>query len=719
MARKLAELVVQMTADSAQLRADMAKVQRSTKNMERSFQRTGQVVRRAFAGLAVAAGFTGITRGIGQVVSSLDSLAKTADRVGLTTDALQELHFAATQTSVSTKTLDKSMERFARRFGEAIQGSGELVKILDQYGIAARDAGGNTRALDAVLNDVADAIQGAESQQERLRIAYQAFGREGLAMVEMLKQGSAGLDKFRARARELGLVVDREAIDAAVKFGDEMDVLKRTLGTAAAQGLTPLMPLMTQLTQGFQEAAQAGGGLHRVIGNISLGLQALAHATFGPMDAVIRLEDELDALDDRIKKLSKFGPSAVDLSGLAATGVISPEQFSDAIKGDVDALLDAWTAARAELVARIDAKRKEQFDQIMGVGADGGAPSAPPISDVVDTKALDQLTQMEQKLREQVATFEQADTAVLQYRLTQGDLAAVVQEAGTQGEALAGVLVKLSGEYEQLKTTAEAAAAELAIDEALREQVQGIADSLESQEDAIRTAYARRMTVVEMALERELVTHERSVELVNQLYEQQQKEIADLAERNKENIDERLQELTRAVQDFGRMTTDALVNAAMGGSASFADMADAIIADIARIIIKLQVIDPLVKAITGSMEGGSLGGLVGKIFGGARASGGPVSAGRAYLVGERGPELMVPGVSGNVVPLGGGGGGTVVQVIDQRSSGPQPEVQKTTGPDGNEVIRVLVRDAVSDAINSGKMDRTLASNFGLRRRSGG
>jgi hypothetical protein len=45
---------------------------------------------------------------------------------------------------------------------------------------------------------------------------------------------------------------------------------------------------------------------------------------------------------------------------------------------------------------------------------------------------------------------------------------------------------------------------------------------------------------------------------------------------------------------------------------------------------------------------------------GARASGGPVSAGAPYIVGERGPELMVPGSNGTVVPnnkLGGVGGG--------------------------------------------------------------
>lgn len=54
-----------------------------------------------------------------------------------------------------------------------------------------------------------------------------------------------------------------------------------------------------------------------------------------------------------------------------------------------------------------------------------------------------------------------------------------------------------------------------------------------------------------------------------------------------------------------------------------------------------------------------IGGLFGALFGGARANGGSVTAGNAYLVGERGPEPFIPSTSGTVLPtsslLGGGG----------------------------------------------------------------
>jgi len=47
---------------------------------------------------------------------------------------------------------------------------------------------------------------------------------------------------------------------------------------------------------------------------------------------------------------------------------------------------------------------------------------------------------------------------------------------------------------------------------------------------------------------------------------------------------------------------------------------------------------------------GGTGGLLGAIFGGYRADGGAVTGGNAFVVGERGPEIFVPGNSGMIIP---------------------------------------------------------------------
>ena len=62
-------------------------------------------------------------------------------------------------------------------------------------------------------------------------------------------------------------------------------------------------------------------------------------------------------------------------------------------------------------------------------------------------------------------------------------------------------------------------------------------------------------------------------------------------------------------------------------------------------------------ASIGAGIGGAIGGALG--FGGNRFMGGSVSANTAYVVGERGPELFVPGNTGRIVPNGMGGGTTI------------------------------------------------------------
>ena len=58
-------------------------------------------------------------------------------------------------------------------------------------------------------------------------------------------------------------------------------------------------------------------------------------------------------------------------------------------------------------------------------------------------------------------------------------------------------------------------------------------------------------------------------------------------------------------------------------------------------------------------------GVLKSVFSGARADGGPVGAGGAYLVGERGPEVFRPYTAGEILPGGGGGAGAVVNVTIQ------------------------------------------------------
>jgi hypothetical protein len=116
---------------------------------------------------------------------------------------------------------------------------------------------------------------------------------------------------------------------------------------------------------------------------------------------------------------------------------------------------------------------------------------------------------------------------------------------------------------------------------------------------------------------------------------------------------------------------DGLITGAENWGNSLREIAAGALQDIARQLIRIYVIEQAISAIKNLLSPATsaisplsgLGALAtpipGLAVGGARANGGPVQMGTRYLVGERGPELFVPGRSGTVIPNTGGTNVTV------------------------------------------------------------
>ena len=68
-------------------------------------------------------------------VNALDTLGKTASKLGVNVEFLQQMRFAAEQTGIETRTLDMGLQRFIRRVAEAAKGTGEAKAALQQLGI--------------------------------------------------------------------------------------------------------------------------------------------------------------------------------------------------------------------------------------------------------------------------------------------------------------------------------------------------------------------------------------------------------------------------------------------------------------------------------------------------------------------------------------------------------------------------------------------------------
>jgi hypothetical protein len=122
-------------------------------------------------------------------------------------------------------------------------------------------------------------------------------------------------------------------------------------------------------------------------------------------------------------------------------------------------------------------------------------------------------------------------------------------------------------------------------------------------------------------------------------------------------IKEALQSIeVQGIDNLASSITDVITGTKSLGEA-FKGVAQSIISDIIQMTIKMLIFKAISSFLGGA--GGGSGGFTGDFtgnlfgvpsFGGARASGGTVDPSKFYLVGENGPELFAPKMSGSIIP---------------------------------------------------------------------
>lgn len=203
-------------------------------------------------GLAGAATF-GLFRLADGAARQGDELAKTAKMLGLNVVELQQWQFAAERAGISKQNLNTSIQRFTRRTDEARRGTGEALAALKYLNVALTDGNGNMRSQTDLLDEIADKFKTVKGDAERLAIATKLFDTEGAKMVNLLAEGSAGMQALRKEALALGVYTEDSArasehyTDVMANFKQLIHGLKGAIGSALLPELSEFIKLQTDL----------------------------------------------------------------------------------------------------------------------------------------------------------------------------------------------------------------------------------------------------------------------------------------------------------------------------------------------------------------------------------------------------------------------------------------------------------------------------------------
>ena len=194
-------------------------------------------------GLTAVAGAAGIGLLVKSSLQSIDTLGKTAQKLGVTSQALQKLRYASNLAGVETRTVDMAVQRFTRRLSEAANGTGEAKDALKELGLNAKELA--KQPLDKQMLKLADAFDNVQSSGDKVRLAFKLFDSEGVAFVNTLEGGSAALREMFNEAEGLGFVLSSSAVAGVEQANDAVMKLSSMLGGVRDQIVAGLAPALT------------------------------------------------------------------------------------------------------------------------------------------------------------------------------------------------------------------------------------------------------------------------------------------------------------------------------------------------------------------------------------------------------------------------------------------------------------------------------------------
>lgn len=372
--------------------SDVSRLQRSMKSLSNTVKSAARNFFSFRNIIGLVAGTTGLGLLIRNSLEAADSILQISEKVGTTTNELQQLRFAASQVGVGTGEMDVALQRFSRRLGEAAKGMGSLYKTVQDYDIQIKNADGSTKSTLEVFKQFADVISNAKDSQEQLAIAFKAFDSGGAQLVNLLRQGGEGVQFFADEAERLGLVLDESAIKKASQANTTMTILSQKM--------------RTEFTRAVAENADAWENLFRIL--IS-GIDVIGKTVRNVTDFVDKfrsIRDEINNLDiSNINDINSDGiDGAIDSLNSLSGAAVDQSRYLSGLKSEWDALV--LSLDPAEQASRILAETQEKFNILV----QDGVVSIDEYNETMKKleESLNGVSEEQLKLQEQLRDIENA-----------------------------------------------------------------------------------------------------------------------------------------------------------------------------------------------------------------------------------------------------------------------------------------------------------------------
>ena len=231
-----------------------------------SVNKAGELAKKGIAVMTTA--ITGAVAGMGALISRTTEYARQVDNAaeqsGLAAERIQEIAFAAKQTSgTNFDSVRDGLKELAIRSEEAAQGTGEAAEAFDRLGVSQEFLQDASTA--EVFRRVRQELQGA-SKSMRIFAAETIFGGEaGERLVETLGLSNEEMERLSQQARESGAVLSGSQVQALERTRQAWTSLTSSVvgfGRQIAARMAPIVtgtviPALRSMARGVRDTVRA------------------------------------------------------------------------------------------------------------------------------------------------------------------------------------------------------------------------------------------------------------------------------------------------------------------------------------------------------------------------------------------------------------------------------------------------------------------------------
>lgn len=305
------KVTIKLEADIAAYQANMKRAGDVTASAMSGMQRSADAARAAMAGLAQGAisalsvaAFVNAAKGVADYT---DEMGKMSQRVGVAVEQLSGLTYAAGLSDVSNEALGTGLKKLSKLMAEAAGGMEQQKRILKELGVT------ETQDANKAFLQLADRFSTMEEGAGKTAAAMAVFGKSGTDLLPMLNSGADGIRAATDEAARFGLIVGKDAADAAEKFNDNLTRLAALTKGAQVSLFGDLVIGIGNATQAFLDGVRDGNKWRGMIA----GIQTLLTGDDRHKNNVALVEDT-DKLLTAEKALAGARASGMDPRGIAA-----------------------------------------------------------------------------------------------------------------------------------------------------------------------------------------------------------------------------------------------------------------------------------------------------------------------------------------------------------------------------------------------------------------